>query len=454
MKQMNIAVLAVSLLVLISGLSGAFPLKAKGSLEFWVDGSSFASGPGFSWQEIYWSLKATDFTAMDTLGRKMARFRTEILLRDQRGNLVLNESWNSLSPMPTEQMMKQKDMVMLDQIEARQLTPGSYHLIMTVSDLAGNKQGTVDTTLEVADYGGLSISQIELSSGISADTAQSRFTKGGLAVKPWPARNFDDELYYYYEIYNLPPSPDTVDKRLLRLIYFSEKDPSLKMISQKEVTGMTGQLSDFGGLRTDDLPEGRYRLRAQLIQGSRVLASTYANFEISHPGLVLLAEKNNIAEEIAQMKLDGGDYYARIEYIGAKPQIDLLHKLDENGKKELLRRFWKQRDPVPETKENEALIEHAKRFRYADQNFSENFAGGRKGSQTDRGRIYIKYGPWDDRDNTTNALQTRPTDVWTYDNGRQFIFFDKAGIGKFDLLYSKTSEEKTDPNYRKYISDF
>jgi len=344
--------------------------------------------------------------------------------------------------------------VLLDQVEARRLKPGSYNLLMTITDLAGEKQGMVDTIFDVPGYGDLGLSHIELSSGIAVDSIPGRFKKGSLTVKPWPSRVFDDELYYYYEIYNLAAAADTLNKRYLRVLYFSEKDPAQKIISHKEIASNPGPLSDYGGLRIDDLPEGRYRLRAQLIQGSRILANSYANFEITHPGMIMLAEKEKIAGEIAQMERDGGGYSDRIEYIGAKQQIDLLSKLDENGKKELLRRFWKQRDPLPETKENEALIAHAQRCRYADQNFAENFAGGLKGSQTERGRIYIKYGPWDDRDITTNALQNRPHDIWSYDNGRKFIFFDKAGIGKFELLYSKTSEEKTDPEYRQYISDY
>jgi GWxTD domain-containing protein len=454
MRRIDIPAWAVGILIFFFGLAGAFPIKSKGALDFWVDGASFASDSGQTWQEIYWSIRAGDFTARDTLGRKMALFRTEILLKDQKGALVLNEGWNSLSPLPTEQMLKQKDMVLLDQVEARRLKPGSYNLLMTITDLAGEKQGMVDTIFDVPGYGDLGLSHIELSSGIAVDSIPGRFKKGSLTVKPWPSRVFDDELYYYYEIYNLAAAADTLNKRYLRVLYFSEKDPAQKIISHKEIASNPGPLSDYGGLRIDDLPEGRYRLRAQLIQGSRILANSYANFEITHPGMIMLAEKEKIAGEIAQMERDGGGYSDRIEYIGAKQQIDLLSKLDENGKKELLRRFWKQRDPLPETKENEALIAHAQRCRYADQNFAENFAGGLKGSQTERGRIYIKYGPWDDRDITTNALQNRPHDIWSYDNGRKFIFFDKAGIGKFELLYSKTSEEKTDPEYRQYISDY
>jgi GWxTD domain-containing protein len=432
----------------------SFPLRSKGLLEFWVDAASFASDSGLTWQEIYWSFKASDFIAVDTMGRKMAKFRTVILLNDSSDKLVLTESWNSMSPMPTEQMLKQKEMVMLDQIEARRVTPGNYHLIMSVTDLVGNKQGTVDTIFEVPRFEVIGISKIELSSGIVADSGEGRFIKNGLRVKPWPSRVFDEELYYYYEVYNISGKGDTTNRKFLRVMYLSEKDPQAKIISNKDITDLPGRIADYGGLKVDDLPEGLYRLRAQVSDNSGVQSSSYVNFEIKHPRLALLAEQEQINQEIAQMIQDGGEYYDRIDHLGTKQQIDLLAKLDDKGKKELLRRFWKQRDPNPETKENEALLEYAKRFRYADQNFSESFAAGRKGSLTDRGRIYIKYGPWDDRLLTTDALQKKPTDIWTYNNGRQFIFVDKAGFNKFELVYSKTSEEKTDPDYQDYNTEF
>jgi len=98
MRRIDIPAWAVGILIFFFGLAGAFPIKSKGALDFWVDGASFASDSGQTWQEIYWSIRAGDFTARDTLGRKMALFRTEILLKDQKGALVLNEGWNSFVP--------------------------------------------------------------------------------------------------------------------------------------------------------------------------------------------------------------------------------------------------------------------------------------------------------------------------------------------------------------------
>jgi GWxTD domain-containing protein len=56
--------------------------------------------------------------------------------------------------------------------------------------------------------------------------------------------------------------------------------------------------------------------------------------------------------------------------------------------------FWQRRDPTPDTEENEYKEEHYRRIAYAN----EHFPAGIPGWKTDRGRIYIMYGPADEVD--------------------------------------------------------
>ena len=56
--------------------------------------------------------------------------------------------------------------------------------------------------------------------------------------------------------------------------------------------------------------------------------------------------------------------------------------------------FWQRRDPTPDTVENEFKEEHYRRIEYAN----EHFPAGIPGWKTDRGRIYIMYGPPDEID--------------------------------------------------------
>jgi GWxTD domain-containing protein len=55
--------------------------------------------------------------------------------------------------------------------------------------------------------------------------------------------------------------------------------------------------------------------------------------------------------------------------------------------------FWLRRDPTPGTAQNEFKDEHYRRINYVNEHFSSKTLAGWK---TDRGRIYISYGPPDE----------------------------------------------------------
>src|SRR5271166_4112258 len=66
----------------------------------------------------------------------------------------------------------------------------------------------------------------------------------------------------------------------------------------------------------------------------------------------------------------------------------------DDEREQFIEQFWLRRDPTPDTEENEYKEEHYRRIAYAN----ERFASGIPGWKTDRGRIYITYGPPDEKD--------------------------------------------------------
>ena len=69
--------------------------------------------------------------------------------------------------------------------------------------------------------------------------------------------------------------------------------------------------------------------------------------------------------------------------------------------------FWQRRDPTPDTEENEYKEEHYRRIAYAN----EHYAAGIPGWKTDRGRIYIMYGPPDENNShPSGGTYERPID--------------------------------------------
>jgi len=77
----------------------------------------------------------------------------------------------------------------------------------------------------------------------------------------------------------------------------------------------------------------------------------------------------------------------------------------DDERQQFIEQFWLRRDPTPDTEENEFKEEHYRRIAYAN----EHYASGIPGWKTDRGRIYITFGPPDEiEDHSSGGTYERP----------------------------------------------
>jgi GWxTD domain-containing protein len=82
-------------------------------------------------------------------------------------------------------------------------------------------------------------------------------------------------------------------------------------------------------------------------------------------------------------------------YIISDEERKAFGRLNTDEEREnFIEQFWLRRDPTPDTEENEYREEHYRRIAYAN----ETFASGIPGWKTDRGMIYVKFGPPDERE--------------------------------------------------------
>jgi GWxTD domain-containing protein len=118
--------------------------------------------------------------------------------------------------------------------------------------------------------------------------------------------------------------------------------------------------------------------------------------------------------------------------------------------------FWQRRDPTPDTEENEYKEEHYRRIAYAN----EHFAAGIPGWKSDRGRIYIMYGPADEVDSHPSGgtyerpmeegggeTSTFPFEDWRYRYlegiGQEVIieFVDTCMCGDFHMTLDRSEKD-------------
>jgi GWxTD domain-containing protein len=99
-----------------------------------------------------------------------------------------------------------------------------------------------------------------------------------------------------------------------------------------------------------------------------------------------------------KLKVELGSTYKKwlnedVRWIITPEELTAFKALSNDEERDaFIEQFWQRRDPTPDTEENEFKEEHYRRIAYAN----EHFSAGRAGWRTDRGRIYIVFGPPDE----------------------------------------------------------
>ncbi len=120
-----------------------------------------------------------------------------------------------------------------------------------------------------------------------------------------------------------------------------------------------------------------------------------------------------------------------MRYLLDEKTFKKIKHLSRDELKKWFKAYWKKRDPTPKTVYNELLAEFFRRVAYANRKFSTRH---KEGWETDRGRVYILYGPPTKIDDHRYATETRPYQIWNYPDSLQFLFVDKNGNGEFNLV--------------------
>ena len=129
---------------------------------------------------------------------------------------------------------------------------------------------------------------------------------------------------------------------------------------------------------------------------------------------------------------------------------------NDEERDQFIEAFWQRRDPTPDTIENEFKEEHYRRMAYAN----EHFAAGIPGWKSDRGRIYVMYGPADEieshpsggtydrpMDEGGGSTSTFPFEDWRYRYlegiGQEMIieFVDTCMCGDYHMTMDRSEKD-------------
>jgi GWxTD domain-containing protein len=123
------------------------------------------------------------------------------------------------------------------------------------------------------------------------------------------------------------------------------------------------------------------------------------------------------------------EFYSQVQYIMTGEERKIFLELPDAEREPFIQEFWKRRNPFPDSPDNAFKTEYESRIRRADELFHGE---GRSGYLTDRGRIYILFGPPMERLTYPMDAAGYCREVWYY-GGFPVIFLDEHCQGQFLL---------------------
>jgi GWxTD domain-containing protein len=479
---------------------GDIPNPSRGDIVFYADVVTFYQGKGVNIEEVYCIVPndQIEFIEEGEAYKGNLRFRTEI--SDMDGNIVGSTESSVEVSAASEDDASARKFVQVLQSEIS-IAPGRYTARVVIEDINAlkrtilaylkreHKMGEVKILIESKEFeeGELSISDIEFARGLRR-VSEGPFHKSGFEVIPNAHRRYGlllPELAIFFEVYDLREvlgerATGTLDEGVRRgeeTGLDHEQDASSGLVVAYSVINKRG--AEIFKNETPLESRGSGFANTALFDVTSLSAGTYLlSLNIRDARGDVLA-KSDRKFDVVWSAFSWGRYeYETIgdmEYILTESEMSGFKELSPGGKEEFLSEFWSKIDPTPGTVQNEALEEHYRRVRYADR----HFAGTGRGALTDRGRIYIKYGPPDDIQSFYSDLEfvqgTRdfegespvPTDPFSrvglkagsdasgsWDRAgsgeearvatsarMQFILVDEKGIGDYRLVYSTEKQE-------------
>lgn len=333
---------------------------------------------------------------------------------DQKGNQVAEKLTGNQITVPTFELTNDRDLKNKHHLSF-DLIAGQYKLKLDLTDHDTQKSLHREKEIHI---GGFDLEKVSVSDILFADKIVVDSLKNIQEIVPNLNRNFLDpksNFWAYFEIYS-----SSIPANLKFRYTITDASEQAIIRDEQQITANKKITPYILDISKDITKPGRYTLIVQVDRNedkaikSAKFSANWTTFEFS---------KLNMNTAIETLK----------EFIADK-EYKYLEQAPDSAKESWFKDYWKARDPTPGTPKNELQDEFYRRVDFANNNFPIN-ALAKEGWQTDRGNIYIKYGPPTDVERHQDQLNLPPYEIWYYDKiDRRFYFEDKSGIGDFQLV--------------------
>lgn len=308
-------------------------------------------------------------------------------------------------------------------------------------------------------------SDIELIESYAKATSNNILTKSGYNILPMVEDflgNEFEKIAYYTEVYNTLAVLDSNGKYVIN--QFIENYDNNKVvgdynkIKRYNATGIQPILKIWD---IEKLPTGNYNIVVQVKdKNNTVITEKKQRFQrLNLRESVQIKDLNQ--QNFINTFADAIPKDSLTEYIKCLAPIasDLerstinnqVEELTEKMKRSFIYQFWKNKNPEDPQR---AAFKYMNQVKYVQIQFRDR---NNKGYETDRGRIYLKYGMPNSINDKPNSSHSYPYQVWHFYKAGKFnnktcIFYSPNMLGnEYILLHSDIPGENKDTNWQRTL---
>ena len=435
---------------------------SQDTFEFEFDFAQFSYDSTSNYVEFYYAFKQASLTKIQTDSLIYIKGILHTTIQDSStGELKVDKDW-MISHVLTDTIVTDKSLI---GVIGFILEEGRYKCEITGRDFENPERNRAITDyINVNPFLklGMAMGDIQLASNIiqESENTSSIFYKNTYEVLPIPTTTFGENqpiLFYYTELYNLKGVQSESKLRVDQYVINSKA----QVVNQKskKISRSLNSRVEVGTLMVYKLPTDTYTLVLSLIDSvSNYGVSSSKKFFVYNPSVEYVDTfqvkgSSFVTGMFGVMSIEElDDFFKKSRYIATIAETDKYESLSEEGaKRKFLTDFWDARDTNPNDGKNQVLVDYLKRLDISSERYR---AMGKKGWRTDRGRVFLIYGDPSEIDRFPNQTNTRPYEIWSYqdiEGGVIFVFGDITGFSDYLLIHSTKRGELRDDSWERRI---
>lgn len=278
---------------------------------------------------------------------------------------------------------------------------------------------------------------------IDTQVVNMRLVRNNFYILPNPVSMFSDKdtvVYLYYELYNLDYNSESISQ--IQLSYNILRNDSLYKslgVRKLDKPGESAALAESFEIK--NWPSDLYNLQiiATDLKDNNTDTSLTLFRILSTEEVALAIEKFQTKDPYNDLSLE--NKINIVTYIMDVQEKQALARLTNEGKNNFLDQYWKDKIPrnrFGNTVTRKDLIAY---YKFANKHFSEN-EDKTDGWYTDRGRVLMSYGQWDQLESRDVPIKNEAYEIWWYygfKEGKVFIFEDERTT--YRLVHSNVEGE-------------